>query len=393
MSLGIEAGEYSNAYVYVGDAVRWDSTPDSIRNRGTAAKTVASSIHSPSSFASLVTGLDVPHHGVYGFEDALHREAATLFDIDGYSSAFVNSIQGKPSAPDPLHGVLRQPQGGEREPFENIDTPFILMERGPGGHAPYTSVEGSADEYFRNVSNNQVSKIRKEYSEGVCLDAHKFAGRIQELKRCNLLEDTLVVYTSDHGEMLGELGMLGHNVPMHPSVVYVPTIFLTGEGGDSLLTDGVFRHTDLLPTILDALGLQVPGSTSIDGISIISKGLQKQGRSYFKNQYGSGIFQGEFGYRGLWDDSGGHVFATTARSQRMLTLAGMSIGSCKRSFIMRNLRKSLYAIYQSKTTYGNPPFSMERAQSILDDVTKVEAIKNELDEETVEQLENLGYME
>lgn len=393
MSIGIGSGEYSNVYIYVGDAVRWDSIPDEISALGTTIKTVSSSIHSPSSFASLVTGRDVPNHGVYEFEDALHGDVTTLFDIDGYSSTFINSIQGNPSASDPLYGVLRQPQCEQQNPIEDVETPFIIMERGPGGHAPYASIEGSADEYFRNVSCNPVSEIRRDYEEGVSLDARKFVDRMEELKKHDLLDDTLVIYTSDHGEMLGELGMLGHNVPMHPSVVSVPTVFITDEGDESHLTDGVFRHTDLLPTVFDALGIPVPDSRSIDGVSILSNELRKKGYSYFMNQYGSGVFQGELGYKGVWDRNGGHVFSTTARSRRLLTLFGMAFGSCKRKFIIQHIQRALRGVSYSNTTYGNPTFSKERAQSMLDDLTKSGSNENKLDEETIEQLEDLGYME
>jgi arylsulfatase A-like enzyme/Flp pilus assembly protein TadD len=69
---------------------------------------------------------------------------------------------------------------------------------------------------------------------------------------------TLVVLTSDHGESLGEHGEATHGVfayeaTLHvPLVIYAPSLFRPG------VVKQPVRHVDVVPTILDALGIEIP---------------------------------------------------------------------------------------------------------------------------------------
>ncbi len=76
---------------------------------------------------------------------------------------------------------------------------------------------------------------------------------------------TIVIFTSDHGEALGEHGERTHGIFAYESTLKVPLVIwapgLVTAGKD----DRLARHVDIVPTVLDLLGLQVasrlPGST------------------------------------------------------------------------------------------------------------------------------------
>jgi arylsulfatase A-like enzyme/Tfp pilus assembly protein PilF len=78
---------------------------------------------------------------------------------------------------------------------------------------------------------------------------------------------TLVVLTGDHGESLGEHGEMTHGLFAYeatlrvPLVVYQPRIFQPGVVAKEV------RHVDILPTILGAVGAQIPAG--IDGKSLL----------------------------------------------------------------------------------------------------------------------------
>ena len=84
--------DVENVYLYIADAVRWDALPEQIAKRGKTVKTVASGIHTPTSFSSIVTGLHPPQHEVRQFGDVIHREVPTLFKFDNVQSRFANTI-------------------------------------------------------------------------------------------------------------------------------------------------------------------------------------------------------------------------------------------------------------------------------------------------------------
>lgn len=72
--------------------------------------------------------------------------------------------------------------------------------------------------------------------------------------------ETLIVVTSDHGESLGQHGELTHGLFAYDATLRVPLIFSGTEhlsGG--LVVRQWVRHIDILPTVLDQLGLPAEG--------------------------------------------------------------------------------------------------------------------------------------
>jgi arylsulfatase A-like enzyme len=83
-----------------------------------------------------------------------------------------------------------------------------------------------------------------------------FGRFIGALKRLGIYEQSLIVVTSDHGEMLGEEGRFGHSYHLFPQIVQVPLIVHLPE---SLRREPIDAHavsltTDIAPTIYAALG-------------------------------------------------------------------------------------------------------------------------------------------
>jgi len=69
---------------------------------------------------------------------------------------------------------------------------------------------------------------------------------------------TLVVLTADHGEGLGEHGEKTHGIFAYETTLHVPLILYSPRILRPRVVTERVRHIDLLPTILDALGLAAP---------------------------------------------------------------------------------------------------------------------------------------
>ncbi len=89
-------------------------------------------------------------------------------------------------------------------------------------------------------------------------------GRVLKyLDDANLLEDTIIVYTSDHGDSAGSHGMMDKHYVMYEEVIHVPLIIShkhTIEPG--VATEFVIPGLDLGPTFLELLDCPVPPSFS-----------------------------------------------------------------------------------------------------------------------------------
>jgi arylsulfatase A-like enzyme/Tfp pilus assembly protein PilF len=78
---------------------------------------------------------------------------------------------------------------------------------------------------------------------------------------------TLVVVTGDHGEALGDHGELTHGLFAYDATLRVPLIVYQPRLFSSRVVDDPVRHVDILPTVLDAVGVAPP--QGLDGESLL----------------------------------------------------------------------------------------------------------------------------
>lgn len=87
------------------------------------------------------------------------------------------------------------------------------------------------------------------------------------LRSSGRLDSTLVVAVADHGEGLGEHGEPDHGVFLYQSTLHVPLIvWLPGAAAPGRVP-ALVRDVDVVPTVLEALGLPVPDE--LDGRSLL----------------------------------------------------------------------------------------------------------------------------
>jgi arylsulfatase A-like enzyme len=101
---------------------------------------------------------------------------------------------------------------------------------------------------------------------------------LDDLRARGLYDDALIVLTSDHGEGLGEHGLLDHGLNCFDEQLHVPLIVKlpAGNPGRAALernAAGIARHVDVAPTILQAVDLPVlPGAR---GTSLLEEGADR----------------------------------------------------------------------------------------------------------------------
>ncbi len=129
-------------------------------------------------------------------------------------------------------------------------------------------IAGNQDTVWKAVGQTQVKTARQYYYAMVELFDKQMGQLFSLLQQYHALKDTLVVITSDHGDMLYDHG-LGEKGPMaYEQVLKVPLI-LFGEEIMPQTVDVPVSLADLYPTILEYLG--IPVKKGLDGVSL--KGL------------------------------------------------------------------------------------------------------------------------
>ena len=110
-------------------------------------------------------------------------------------------------------------------------------------HAPYAPPGEFATRYQSNAYLGEVAWVDSALE--------KFLGRI-------LNPDTMLILTSDHGEALGDHGELTHGLFAYEATLKVPLIVYDPAAAKPRVETRPARHIDIVPTILDRLGLAQP---------------------------------------------------------------------------------------------------------------------------------------
>lgn len=99
---------------------------------------------------------------------------------------------------------------------------------------------------------------------------HQIRLVIGTLREEGLAENTIVVFTSDHGDMLGDHGVWGKRV-LYEGSANVPLIVAGAAGSDRVPVGGIDDRLvclrDIMPTLLDLAGLTIP--SSVEGVSML----------------------------------------------------------------------------------------------------------------------------
>ncbi len=103
-----------------------------------------------------------------------------------------------------------------------------------------------------------LRRTRANYS-GLVTMCDRWFGYLREaMENLGLLEDTVLIVTSDHGHSIGDGGYLGkRGYPSHPSVYDVPLFVRHPEGrGAAQRTDAIVQHHDISAEVLRFAGLE-----------------------------------------------------------------------------------------------------------------------------------------
>jgi arylsulfatase A-like enzyme len=82
---------------------------------------------------------------------------------------------------------------------------------------------------------------------------------IDELERRGVLDDSIFVLTSDHGNEFDDHGGRGHGRTLFQEVVRVPLVIVLPDAPASRDVETTVELTDLPPTLLDLVGIPIPG--------------------------------------------------------------------------------------------------------------------------------------
>lgn len=248
---------------------------------------VAQAVCSPSR-ASIFSGL-YPHahkvdHNIYELDDVISSPKYNmrlpwplLMQRAGYRTGYIGKWHLGEKAPacfDEWHGFnsllshwMGEPHKSQyRSDMEtdlgldflrrNRNQPFVLCQSYYPPHTPYTAPK----EYWKHYEGSPLVEDRPLEYYAACSNIDANIGRLlKRLDDLDLMENTLIIFTSDHGEHFGRRPGGANKRTAHdesarvPLIIHQPGVFSGGTVCRELVS-----NVDLMPTILDAAGITVP---------------------------------------------------------------------------------------------------------------------------------------
>jgi arylsulfatase A-like enzyme len=200
------------------------------------------------------------------------------------------------------------------DPHEPLDPPRVFMNRfgGPKGieKRGITPIQPFETPYSWvidvDVDHETLERIRELYAAEITF-MDDWVGRLMNnLADRNLLDETVVLYMSDHGLTLGEDGVLGkHGARAQWHIYHVPCMIRHPEGKLANETSEFFASTHDLPrTILSFMGVRAPGIMNGEDLSVIFEGAEPSRRPHFTSCYDNYVLCGDRDWFLLSDSEG-----------------------------------------------------------------------------------------
>lgn len=363
----------------------------------------------PTSFASAFTA-ELPFRVFRGWKLQSVPTLAGLFADAGYHTAGI------------MHNVQLAPERGFGQGFEHYEQvesrkddkvvlerlqawlddapqqPFLLWVHFISPHTPYVYRDFAADfydpDYEGPFSKSAPAKLEasdaptaadrqrvRDLYDGEVLFADRLFGQVREmLSAAGVWDNSVVVLTSDHGEAFLEHGEFGHDY-VYQEVLEVPLIVRHPGAGEPGRTDMPVSNVDLLPTL--ATLLEVPHPDYMDGVSLVSS---------------------------PWADRPIISMAMTSKDKRAFAMRvgeDKLIAFCGRSSSIERLELYDLATDPGETTNLSDTRvetvklllghlrdqAGERPCRTLKEAVQGKSIEEGLDEERIEQLRSLGYIQ
>ncbi len=140
--------------------------------------------------------------------------------------------------------------------------PFDTLFRGKDNKLTFLRLRAAWGDLMvqkRTLTPAEENHITSQYDGGIAYEDSEIGKLIGELKRRGLYDNTLIIVTADHGEAIGDHGLLEHAVSsLYQDQIHVPLVIKYPGQREGQTTDTLVSHVDLMPTTLDLLGYPAP---------------------------------------------------------------------------------------------------------------------------------------
>jgi arylsulfatase A-like enzyme len=218
------------------------------------------------------------HHQYYGDKAYYHLDtpdkihfAEGVYEPDGQTDLALDRLRDAVSADDPF--ALFLSLGTPHDPWTELNVPkeYLDMYRDVEFETP-ENYSDDLDPYGdawsdREKSPQQINSWKRVYY-AMTANLDYNVGRILDaLDELGIADNTVVVFTSDHGEMFGAHGRMMKNI-FYEEAARIPFLLRWPSVTEGRTSDVLLSTVDIMPTLLGLAGLS--GGDEIEGMDLSS---------------------------------------------------------------------------------------------------------------------------
>ncbi len=172
---------------------------------------------------------------------------------------------------------------------QTTDKPFVLFLSWGPPHNPYDTAPEKYKSRFANkelvlrrnvpveLQAKAAKKLRGYYAHIAAID-DCFGDIVETIRKCGIEENTILVFTSDHGDLLYSHGQLDKQQPFEESI-RVPLLlrYPAVPGNEGRKIDMPINTPDIMPTLLGLSGMRIPGTVEGKDFSGVLRAAEKAG--------------------------------------------------------------------------------------------------------------------
>jgi len=179
-----------------------------------------------------------------------------------------------------------------------------IQKRGIEPIQPFNTPASYVDKL--GIDEDTVQVIRQLYAAELTFTDAWIGRLLDHLDALGLADNTVVIYLSDHGVLLGEHDVIGKAAALPFREIYhVPYLIRDPEGRRAGDTSGYFASThDVAHTVLSLMGVRVPGKMDGEDLSVLMSGHDPSPRPIFTSCYQDTWLAGDEEWLLLGPDSG-----------------------------------------------------------------------------------------
>jgi arylsulfatase A-like enzyme len=220
---------------------------------------------------------DVPRYGMTSTDEFWQQLRRRKFQ----AILRLYSIRKKANQWKKMNGYPLAKGGGTISNLVSCSTfeqPFFLFINLYEMHEPYIETRFGLPLTNRNVlfgkasiKNHDMRSIQRAYYEDEALTVDSYVGQIiNHLKKMGVYDESLIIVTSDHGQLLGEKGLFGHGIFVHDELTRVPLVVKYPNNRKMASKPG-YQSLSMVPDLVKDCMLDKPHDDSLTSRSAVSE--------------------------------------------------------------------------------------------------------------------------